>query len=99
MLHGGGPGASGLSNYHQNLPALSTALRVVLLDQPGFGGSYRPTQDDLDRRSITQISVQALYEALDELGITTFIFWGTVSEVPRPSRWHKRSPSAWTDWS
>ena len=76
MLHGGGPGASGLSNYHQNLPALSTALRVVLPDQPGFGGSYRPTEDDLDRRSITQITVQALFEALDELGITTFHLLG-----------------------
>ena len=36
MLHGGGPGASGLSNYHQNLPALAKRFRVVLPDQPGF---------------------------------------------------------------
>jgi len=42
MLHGGGPGASGVSNYRQNLPALARHFRVVLPDQPGFGDSYRP---------------------------------------------------------
>ena len=47
MLHGGGPGASGVANYHQNLPALARRFRVVLPDQPGFGGSYRPTEAGL----------------------------------------------------
>jgi pimeloyl-ACP methyl ester carboxylesterase len=66
MLHGGGPGASGVSNYHQNLPALSQHFRVVLPDQPGFGGSYRPTAADLDERSITSLTVEALAQALPE---------------------------------
>ena len=52
MLHGGGPGASGVSNYHQNLPALTQRFHVVLPDQPGFGGSYRPSEDELERQSI-----------------------------------------------
>jgi 4,5:9,10-diseco-3-hydroxy-5,9,17-trioxoandrosta-1(10),2-diene-4-oate hydrolase len=76
MLHGGGPGASGVSNYRQNLPALTERFRVLLPDQPGFGDSYRPTQEDLDVRSITEITVDALYQALDELGVDTFHLLG-----------------------
>lgn len=69
MLHGGGPGASGVSNYHQNLPALTDRYRVILPDQPGFGGSFRPSGDDLVARSITQITVDALAQTLDAMGI------------------------------
>ncbi|WP_202918627.1 alpha/beta fold hydrolase [Saccharothrix deserti] len=76
MLHGGGPGASGLSNYHQNLPALARRFRVLLPDQPGFGGSYRPTEADLDARSITEITVDALFQALDSLGVDRFHLLG-----------------------
>ena len=76
MLHGGGPGASGVANYHQNLPALARRFRVVLPDQPGFGGSYRPTEADLDERSITQITVDALFQALDQLGLERFHLLG-----------------------
>ncbi|MFG2044926.1 alpha/beta fold hydrolase [Dactylosporangium sp. NPDC048998] len=76
MLHGGGPGASGVSNYHQNLPALTEHFRVVLPDQPGFGGSYRPTEDDLQARSITEITVDALLQALDAKGIDRFHLLG-----------------------
>ncbi|MEU9734787.1 alpha/beta fold hydrolase [Streptomyces sp. NPDC048002] len=76
MLHGGGPGASGVSNYHQNLPELAQHFRVLLPDQPGFGGSYRPTSEDLADRSITEIAVDALYQTLDELGIGTFHLLG-----------------------
>ncbi|MGY5053447.1 alpha/beta fold hydrolase [Streptomyces sp. 900105755] len=76
MLHGGGPGASGVSNYHQNLAALARHFRVVLPDQPGFGGSYRPTEADLAERSITAITVDALFQALDALGIDGFHLLG-----------------------
>ncbi|MER6266758.1 alpha/beta fold hydrolase [Streptomyces sp900105755] len=76
MLHGGGPGASGVSNYHQNLAALARHFRVVLPDQPGFGGSYRPTEADLAERSITAITVDALFQALDSLGIDGFHLLG-----------------------
>jgi 2-hydroxy-6-oxonona-2,4-dienedioate hydrolase/4,5:9,10-diseco-3-hydroxy-5,9,17-trioxoandrosta-1(10),2-diene-4-oate hydrolase len=76
MLHGGGPGASGISNYHQNLPALAQHFRVVLPDQPGFGDSYRPSEAELDARSITEITVDALYEAIDALDIGQFHLLG-----------------------
>ena len=76
MLHGGGPGASGVANYHQNLAALTKQFRVVLPDQPGFGGSYRPSQEELDASSITQIAVDRLIEAFDTLGIQQFHLLG-----------------------
>lgn len=76
MLHGGGPGASGVANYQQNIPALAKHFRVVLPDQPGFGGSFRPSEDELDATSITQIAVDALIEALDQRGIGEFHLLG-----------------------
>ncbi|MFB6778267.1 alpha/beta fold hydrolase [Streptomyces sp. NPDC056352] len=76
MLHGGGPGAGGLANYRQNLAALTPHYRVVLPDQPGFGGSYRPSEEDLDARSITEITVDALLQTLDALDIERFHLLG-----------------------
>ncbi|MDO5681260.1 MAG: alpha/beta hydrolase [Propionibacteriaceae bacterium] len=76
MLHGGGPGASGMGNYEKNLPNFAQNFRVILLDQPGFGGSYRPSEQDLIDRSITQITVDALFQALDAMGIDQFHLLG-----------------------
>ena len=39
LLHGGGPGASGLSNYRRNIDALAKHFRVLVPDAPGFGQS------------------------------------------------------------
>ena len=75
MMHGGGPGASALANYRDNLAAFKD-FQVILPDQPGFGGSYRPTEKDLDERSITEITVDATYQVLDALGIDTFHLLG-----------------------
>jgi 4,5:9,10-diseco-3-hydroxy-5,9,17-trioxoandrosta-1(10),2-diene-4-oate hydrolase len=41
MLHGGGAGASGLSNYSRNIAALARHFRVVVADMPGYGGSTK----------------------------------------------------------
>lgn len=41
MLHGGGPGASGLSNYSRNIEALSKSFRLVIPDMPGYGLSTK----------------------------------------------------------
>ena len=38
LLHGGGPGASGWSNYSRNIDALARDYRVLIPDLPGFGG-------------------------------------------------------------
>jgi 4,5:9,10-diseco-3-hydroxy-5,9,17-trioxoandrosta-1(10),2-diene-4-oate hydrolase len=42
LLHGGGPGASGWSNFGRNLPVFGERFRTLLVDQPGFGQSDRP---------------------------------------------------------
>ncbi|MFN3767064.1 MAG: alpha/beta fold hydrolase [Ectopseudomonas guguanensis] len=41
MLHGGGAGASGLSNYSRNIEALSRQFRVLVVDMPGYGQSSK----------------------------------------------------------
>ena len=41
MLHGGGPGAAGLSNYGHNVEALSRRFRVIVPDMPGYGRSTK----------------------------------------------------------
>jgi 4,5:9,10-diseco-3-hydroxy-5,9,17-trioxoandrosta-1(10),2-diene-4-oate hydrolase len=41
MLHGGGPGASGISNYSRNIEALATNYRVLVPDMPGYGKSSK----------------------------------------------------------
>lgn len=41
-LHGGGPGATGWSNYQRNIEALSQNYRVILPDLPGFGKTDKP---------------------------------------------------------
>ena len=44
MVHGSGPGASGWSNFKQNVAAFNAAgYRVVVYDQPGYGYTSKPT--------------------------------------------------------
>ena len=38
-LHGGGPGASGWSNFKPNVPAIAAESRMILMDMPNFGRS------------------------------------------------------------
>jgi 4,5:9,10-diseco-3-hydroxy-5,9,17-trioxoandrosta-1(10),2-diene-4-oate hydrolase len=46
MLHGGGAGASGLSNYSRNIEALSKHFRVLVADMPGYGKSTKGVNRD-----------------------------------------------------
>lgn len=39
LFHGGGPGASGVSNYRKNIGELAQKFRVIIPDFPGFGQS------------------------------------------------------------
>lgn len=75
LLHGGGPGASALANYEANLASFS-GFRLILPDQPGFGKSYRPSEEDLAARSITEITVDALTQTLDALGVEDYFLLG-----------------------
>lgn len=46
MLHGGGPGASGISNYSRNIEALAKHYRVLVPDMQGYGQSSKGVNRD-----------------------------------------------------
>ncbi|MFY9351045.1 MAG: alpha/beta fold hydrolase [Sphingobium sp.] len=64
-LHGGGPGASGYSNYHRNIDALAAVGRVILIDLPGYGESDKPELEG-PRLAFFSGHVRAV---MDELGL------------------------------
>ena len=41
LLHGGGPGASGVTNYSRNIEELAKEYRVIVPDLPGYGRSTK----------------------------------------------------------
>ena len=41
LVHGAGPGASGLSNWSRNIEPLARRFRVLTIDLPGFGRSAK----------------------------------------------------------
>jgi 4,5:9,10-diseco-3-hydroxy-5,9,17-trioxoandrosta-1(10),2-diene-4-oate hydrolase len=63
MLHGGGPGASGLSNYSRNVEALGGQFRVLVPDLPGYGQSTKGVADD--PFGDIAAAMQGLLDALD----------------------------------
>ncbi|MBF7730395.1 alpha/beta fold hydrolase [Pseudomonas sp. N040] len=65
MLHGGGGGASGLSNYSRNIEALSRHFRVVVADMPGYGQSTK----GVDRNDPFGDLAQSMLGLLDALQI------------------------------
>lgn len=67
MLHGGGPGASGVSNYSRNIDALAQQFRVIVPDMPGYGRSAKGVDQD-DPFGYLADMIRGL---LDELGIDT----------------------------
>ncbi|MFN3470863.1 MAG: alpha/beta fold hydrolase [Novosphingobium sp.] len=67
FLHGSGPGASGASNFRQNIDAFVAAgYRVILPDLIGYGGSSKPEGIDYT----LQLFTDTVYEALTAHGIT-----------------------------
>jgi len=67
MLHGGGPGASGVSNYSRNIDALAQRLRVIVPDMPGYGRSTK----DVDQSDPFGYLADMIRGLLDELGVET----------------------------
>lgn len=65
LLHGGGPGASGWSNFGANFPVFAERFRTILIDQPGYGKSDRP---EVKGQYFT-FSADALLSTLDALGV------------------------------
>lgn len=70
LIHGGGPGATGWSNYNPNIEALASAgFRVIAPDLPGWGDS-----SEVDWATYDQ--VDAVCQLLDTLGIEKAAFVG-----------------------
>ena len=65
LLHGGGPGATGVSNYSRNIDVLAERFRVIVPDLPGYGQSSK----DIDQRDPFGDLACAIRGLLDELGI------------------------------
>ena len=67
FIHGSGPGASGASNFRQNIAAFVAAgYRVILPDMIGYGGSSKPEGIDYT----LQLFTDTLHEALVAHGLT-----------------------------
>ena len=65
LLHGGGPGASGASNFAKNLPVFAERFRTLVVDQPGYGKSDKPSVQG----NYFTFAAGALAALLDELGL------------------------------
>ncbi|MHA6739138.1 alpha/beta fold hydrolase [Rhodococcus erythropolis] len=72
LLHGGGPGASGVSNYSRNIDALASSYRVIIPDLPGYGRSSK----GIDQTDPFGYLADAIRGLLDELGIDKAHFVG-----------------------
>jgi pimeloyl-ACP methyl ester carboxylesterase len=72
LLHGGGPGVSGWSNFKYNLPELAEHFRCIVIDQPGFGHSHQPKFTE----HFFNYSARFVVRLLAELGIDRCDFLG-----------------------
>lgn len=62
LVHGGGPGASGWSNFHPNIAYLAERFRVFAIDLPGWGKSQAVMYEKRDNSG-------ALAEFIEALGL------------------------------
>lgn len=65
LIHGGGPGASGVSNYRKNIDAFAKHHRVIVPDLPGFGLS----ENKYAQGPIFTTLSKAILGLMDTLGI------------------------------
>lgn len=72
MIHGGGPGAMGISNYRRNIEALARDFTVYVIDLPGYGQSDNTIGDT----GIFESLATSVLSFMDELGIEKASFVG-----------------------
>ena len=65
LLHGGGPGATGASNFSRNVAPLSSHFRLIIPDLPGYGRSTK----GIDRADPFGDLATTMLGLLDALGI------------------------------
>ena len=64
LLHGGGPGASGVANWTRNIAPLAEHFTLVIPDLPGYGRSSKDL-DQSDPFGDLAYAVRGLLDALD----------------------------------
>ena len=64
MIHGGGPGAGGWSNYRRNVDHFAQHYRVILPDLPGFAKSDKPAVEG-GLLTFLARAIRGLMDALD----------------------------------
>ncbi len=69
---GGGPGATGLSNFSRDIPTLANRFRVIAPDMPGYGRSSK----GLDRKDPFGELSRVMLGLLDALGVEKAMFLG-----------------------
>ena len=70
MIHGGGPGATGWSNFSQNVAVLSAKYRCIAVTMPGWGESSPQTIET------GRDGAEALKQLADAMGIAKAAFVG-----------------------
>ncbi|WP_455553771.1 alpha/beta fold hydrolase [Comamonas kerstersii] len=60
LVHGGGPGASGWSNFHPNIPYLAEHFHVYAVDLPGWGKSQSVTYDKRNNSGVLAEFIETL---------------------------------------
>lgn len=60
LVHGGGPGASGWSNFHPNIAYLAERFRVMAVDLPGWGKSQSVKYEQRDNSGALAEFIEAL---------------------------------------
>lgn len=66
LVHGGGAGADGRSNFADNLPEIGKRYRAIAYDMPGFGLTDRPDPADYEYTQETRTRhLIAFLEAVD----------------------------------
>ncbi|MCK9992403.1 MAG: 4,5:9,10-diseco-3-hydroxy-5,9,17-trioxoandrosta-1(10),2-diene-4-oate hydrolase [Alphaproteobacteria bacterium] len=72
LIHGGGPGATGWSNYQRNVDELSKHFRCLMIDLPGFGKTDKVRPDT----GLFAFFAEVIRDMLNELKIDKAHFIG-----------------------
>ncbi|MCD4526602.1 alpha/beta fold hydrolase [Nocardioides sp. cx-173] len=73
MLHGSGPGVSGLSNWTAMLESLGTKYHCIAPDIIGFGDSSHPDPSPQGYEANRDLRIDKIFTMLDELGVDQVI--------------------------
>ncbi len=72
MIHGGGPGAGGWSNYRRNVDHFAERFRIIVPDLPGFAKSDKPKLEG----GVFTFMAKAMHDLMNGLDIARASFIG-----------------------